>query len=522
MSSVSNVLNAPRTLGCQPVGAQADAYSNTVAYVPGELVRYSSTVPPAPVQNYSCVANSTGNAPIVLPATAWNVALIYQIGERVSYPLTGQQYNWICISVAGSAGVPPPATPVGVSAVWEYQTTVGNVNTAFWASQRDGEPWYNSGVRYVPGDVVSYSERANNNARMYQSLIGSLDVLPTVSSAWKPLADGYVSSVVGGAGLGATVDFDTGAVSLQNTGVLAVAPFVPSEGEPPAGIAVIAGTGDSAGTSFLQNTGVLSVVAGDGVEVDAGAGVSAQQFTITNTGVLSLPVANSSLTITSQVVGVSDGKGDVLVRLKEAQLICANFPAWVNTDAYPVLGTPVSYAFGGLTGLYVNIQAVGANPSGNPEPNMTSSVWAFIGFQLMTRLPLQASEDFANRVAPVSSDTPVYLSRAPTYTSKVAPGSGLTIYDSTPGLRNTILDYVSALIEAPYVALPVYTEVEPPASESGAYIGRVLIDASCVAQVGSAPAQIIGTLADVSITGSFPVAPPEGKMWLFSALMGYA
>jgi hypothetical protein len=518
MSSViTNVLDAPRTLGCQPVSAQASAFADTEVYALGDLVRYENILPPVPPANYSLVKLfdplTSKEYPLVQPAPAWEGAgRNYPLGARVSYPLTGaSKYNYINVG-AGNANNPPTGSATN-NQWWNYVETVGALNSEFWALQRDGEPWWDSGAQYYPGDVVSYSATLGRKPVMYQSLTKNVASAPEVegSDDWKPLADGFVSSVV--AGVGGTAVY--GNVVIKGiTGVNV-------------------GYDSSDETVAVSNDGALSVVGGGGVGVAGVAIVGSQAkkgaITLTNLGVTNLASPNLS------IGGITGGgaTGNVGIRLKEAQVIVSSLEEWVNTNAY-TRGTGVKVTFNGQTSLYVCYLTVPAPAGGsiNPTPDSVQGKlnWGPIG---------NGGRTFVSDMT-VGSGTPTYLTPAyfPTSTTdvysglydvNVYPGLQLTnVYPNQSALIVDIAGLASQLCEFPVVALPTYSlptlPPAPPAPQVITYTPRLGSVGALCPVLGSCDAGLVrATVLNLSLdpaTPSIPV-PSTGKIWIFNALLGH-
>jgi hypothetical protein len=336
---------------------------------------------------------------------------------------------------------------------------VGATNVAYWVPQYDGEPWWDSGAQYYPGDVVSYTASASYPPIMYQSLTKNTGISPEAvdagASTWKPLADGFVSAVrVAGA----------------------------------------------SATTTLYNEPTFKGGAGVSVEYDSGS----EAIVVANTGVLGLQSRNLSINGLSGDVSA----GNLNLFLKEGQVAIANFLPWDASSVYTVgtpVSLPVSIPAGSPDALYVCW--IGVGPSAN-TPASDPAHWAPIG---------QNGKSLLNSVT-VSSNTPAHLCPSSGYSVVVSPGAFLTFEYSSDNL-NVILPLINALISTPLSAIPSYglPSLTPPTyTRTGTFKAAPVVNGSC------GTGTLLATVQDLSLDGNpFVPIPDTGKMWLYNGLMGH-
>jgi hypothetical protein len=219
------------------VGAST-VWNSTTAYPAGSIVSNGVLgVAPANVIIWICqVAVPAGDpAPTAQTGDDWTtLGLVWNNGttpsvvDTVYFSADGLRV-FKARTVSTNA---PPATAVS-NTDWLYLYSVNAVASNYWLPIDDGEPYWDSGNTYYPGDVVSaYVEDSGDEALpLYLSLTKNSGSAPPVSpSDWKPLTTlncsigsgitinnaGFVSTaLVAGAGISLVPSLSTESITIS-------------------------------------------------------------------------------------------------------------------------------------------------------------------------------------------------------------------------------------------------------------------------------------------------------------------
>lgn len=260
MALVDTTLTSPRTLAMEPVSTQAEAFSNITAvspgYTNGKLLSY--VAPDFNLQNVVVKSPPTRGIASIPPLAPspddWSAADAYSAGATVSDSGTywvanedvpsgepapsagsGVSNPWRVLATewvdgtsapgvywhlrAGGGGTidafytalsnetEPPDSATNATG-WEYLYSVNSFATLFFIQAFPGEPYWDSGNTYYPGDVVSYYDDTNGSLPLFVAT-GKIDAISPLAEGgsfyWKPFTSGALDAITTAIGSGINV-----------------------------------------------------------------------------------------------------------------------------------------------------------------------------------------------------------------------------------------------------------------------------------------------------------------------------